>query len=159
MLKQVLLLVRGGNMLSRPVLYAFVAMCLYALQNVFLEVKLSKYSTMGLLVYWYFTLAPLALAGLAYLYLNGRTVFLPSRSDAPLVISVGALFFVADLFYVGAYTSGGKLLAITTLVVLFPIIAQLIKFTWVGGRMNYYHLAGYVLAAIAVVLISKGSAP
>ena len=143
---------------SRPVLYAFVAMWLYALQNVLLEVKLSKYSTMGLLVYWYFTLAPLALAGLGYLYLTGHELFLPSRSDAPMVIAVGALFFVADLFYVGAYTNGGELLAITTLVVLFPAIAQLIKFTWVGGKVNYYHLAGYALAAVAVILIGKGSA-
>jgi hypothetical protein len=74
------------------------------------------------------------------------------------VIAVGALFFVADLFYVGAYTNGGSLLAITTLVVLFPAIAQLIKFTWVGGRMNYYYLVGYILAALAVILIGKGSA-
>ena len=93
-------------MFSRPVLYAFAAMWLYALQNVLLEVKLSKYSTMGLLVYWYFTLAPLALAGLGYLYLTGQSLLLPSRSDAPIVIAVGALFFVADLFYVGATPTG-----------------------------------------------------
>jgi hypothetical protein len=144
-------------MLRRPLLYAFAAVWLYALQNVLLEVKLSKYSTMGLLVYWYFTLAPLALAGLGYLYLTRQTLVLPSRADAPLVIAVGALFFVADLLYVGAYTSGGKLLAITTLVVLFPAIAQLIKFLWIGGRMNYYHVAGYILAALAVILIGRGS--
>jgi hypothetical protein len=145
-------------MVRRPVLYAFTAEWLYALQNVLLDVKLSKYSSMGLLVYWYFTLAPLALAGLGYLYLSRQMVVLPSRSDAPLVIAVGALFFVADLLYVSAYTSGGDLLAITTLVVLFPVFAQLIKFAWVGGEMNYHHLVGYVLAALAVILIGKGSA-
>jgi hypothetical protein len=144
-------------MFSRPLLYAFAAMCLYAVLNVFLEVKLSKYSTLGLLVYWYFTLAPLALIGLAYLYVIGHKVLLPSRGDAPLVIAVGATFFVADLFYVGAYTAGGKLLAISTLVVLVPAIGQLIKFMWVGGKLNSYHLAGYILAAIAVILIGKGS--
>ena len=146
-------------MLNRPVLYAFIAMCLYATQNVLLEVRLSKYSTMGLLVYWYFTLAPLAVAGIGYLYLTGQNLNLPTRPDMPIVVAVGALFFVADIFYVGAYTSGGNLLAITTLVVLFPAIAQLIKFAWVGGKMNYYHLIGYLLAAIAIVLIGKGSAP
>ena len=145
-------------MFSRPVLYAFAAMCLYALQNVFLEVKLSKYSTMGLLLYWYFTLAPLALTGLGYLYLMGHKVILPSGSDSTIAIGVGVMFFFADLFYVGAYTSGGSLLAITTLVVLFPAIAQLIKFAWVGGSLNYYHLAGYILAALAIILISKGTA-
>lgn len=145
-------------MSSRPVLYAFLAMCLYALQNVLLEVRLSKYSTMGLLVYWYFTLAPLAAVGIGYLYLTGQNLAMPNRLDAPIVIAVGVLFFVADLFYVSAFTRGGDLLAITTLVVLFPAIAQLMKFLWVGGKMNYYHLVGYTLAAVAVILIGKGSA-
>jgi len=144
-------------MIIRPLLYAFAAMCLYALQNVLLEVRLAKYSTLGLLVYWYFTLAPLALASVTYLYLTGHSLSLPTRADAPTVVAVGVMFFVADLFYVGAYTSGGSLLAITTLVVLFPAIAQLIKMSWVGGRVNYYHVAGYVLAALAVILIAKGS--
>jgi hypothetical protein len=145
-------------MLSRPIVYAFAAMCLYALQNVILEVKLSKYSTLGLLVYWYFTLAPLALAALGYLYLRGHPVNMPNRDDAAIAIAVGVMFFLADLFYVGAYTSGGSLLAITTLVVLFPAIAQLIRFAWVGGQMNYYSVAGYVLAAAAVVLVVRGGA-
>jgi hypothetical protein len=109
-------------------------------------------------VYWYFTLAPLAAVGIGYLYLTGQNLTMPSRLDVPIVIAVGVLFFVADLFYVGAFTSGGNLLAITTLVVLFPAIAQLIKFAWVGGRLNYYHLVGYILAAVAIILIGKGSA-
>jgi hypothetical protein len=145
-------------MVSRPVLYAFAAICLYALQNVLLEVRLSRYSTMGLLVYWYFTLAPLALAGLGYLYLTGGHVSLPTRTDAPLAIAVGAMFFIADIFYVGAYTAGGSLLAISTLAILVPVIGQVIKLVWVGGTLNYYHVAGYVLAALAVILIGKGTA-
>lgn len=145
-------------MLSRPVIYAFLAMWLYAFQNVVIEVRLSKYTTMALLLYWYFTLAPLAVAGLGYMYLSGQNITMPNRSDTMLIVAVGAMFFLADLFYVGAYTNGGSLLAITTLVVLFPAIAQLIKFAWVGGSPNYYHLFGYLLAATAVILISKGSA-
>lgn len=142
---------------SKTVIYAFIAMWLYALQNVILEVRLARYSTIGLLVCWYFTLAPLGLATLGYLRFTGQTLSLPQRADMPMVIAAGALFFVADLFYIGAYTNGGDLLAITTMLVLFPAIAQLIKFLWVGGRMNWWHAAGYLLAAAAVLLISKGS--
>ena len=47
---------------NKTIIYAFIAMWLYALQNVVLEVRLAKYSTIGLLVCWYFTLAPLGLA-------------------------------------------------------------------------------------------------
>lgn len=144
-------------MFSRPVVYAFLAMWLYALTNVAIEVKLSKYTTMALLLYWYFTLAPLAVAGIGYMYLTGQSIVMPNRNDAAIAIAVAAVFFFADFFYIGAYTSGGSLLAVTTLVVLFPAIAQLIKFAWVGGSPNYYHMFGYLLAAIAVILIGKGS--
>ena len=146
-------------MLSRPVIYAFLAMWLYALTNVAIEVKLSKYTTMALLLYWYFTLAPLAVAGIGYMYLSGQSIVMPNRSDAMVAIAVAAVFFFADYFYIGAYTAGGSLLAVTTLVVLFPAIAQLIKYVWVGGNLNYYHLFGYILAALAVILISKGNIP
>ena len=145
-------------MFSRPVVYAFLAMWLYAFTNVVIEVKLSKYTTMALLLYWYFTLAPLAVAGFGYMYLTGQKIAMPSGSDAGMAIAVAAVFFLADFFYIGAYTNGGSLLAVTTLVVLVPAMAQLIKFAWVGGSPNYYHMFGYLLAAIAVVLISKGSA-
>ncbi len=145
-------------MFSRPVVYAFLAMWLYAFSNVVIEVKLAKYTTMALLLYWYFTLAPLAVAGIGYMYLSGQKVVMPSGSAAGKAILAAVVFFFADYFYIGAYTSGGSLLAVTTLVVLFPAIAQLIKFVWVGGSPNYYHMLGYLLAAIAVILISKGSA-
>lgn len=145
-------------MISRPIVYAFLAMWLYAFTNVAIEVKLSKYTTMALLLYWYCALAPLAAAGIGYMYLSGQNIIVPNRSDAMVAIAVAVIFFLADYFYIGAYTAGGSLLAVTTLVVLFPAIAQLIKFVWVGGSMNYYHILGYILAAIAVVMINKGSA-
>jgi len=145
-------------MFSKSVVYAFLAVWLYAFSNVIIETKLAKYTTMALLLYWYFTLAPLAVAGLGYMYLTGQKVAMPSGGAAGMAILAAVVFFFADYFYIGAYTSGGSLLAVTTLVVLFPAIAQLIKFVWVGGSPNYYHIFGYVLAALAVVLISKGSA-
>lgn len=145
-------------MFSKPFVYAFLGMCLYAAQNVIIEVRLAKYTTMALLLYWYFTLLPLAVAGLAYMYLSGQTIAMPNRSDVVLIVAVGVMFFFADLFYIGAYTNGGDLLVVTTLGVLFPAVALLIKYLWVGGNVNYYHLSGYIFAAIAVILIGRGSA-
>jgi hypothetical protein len=95
---------------------------------------------------------------LGYLYATGYNIVLPSRNDAAIAIAVGIMFFFADLLYIGAYTNGGSLLAITTLLVLFPAIAQAIKVVWIGGKVNYYHVLGYIFAALAVILISKGSA-
>ncbi|HEX6463674.1 MAG TPA: hypothetical protein VFZ98_04450 [Vicinamibacterales bacterium] len=144
-------------MIDRVTVYAFVAMWLYALQNVLIEVRLAKYTALGLLVYWYFTLAPLALGGLAWMYLSHQTVKMPGWSDAGVAIAIGTMFFVADFFYVSAYTQGGSLMAITTLAVMVPIIAQLLKMAWIGGSFNRYHLIGYLFAAAAVLLINKGN--
>jgi len=144
-------------MIDRVTVYAFVAMALYALQNVLLEVRLAKYSALGLMVYWYFTLAPLALIGIAGMYLSHQPVKMPGLADGGIAIAIGIMFFVADYFYISAYTSGGKLMAITTLTVMVPIIAQLIKMAWFGGSFNRYHVIGYVLAAAAVLLINKGN--
>jgi len=40
---------------------------------------------------------------------------------------------------------------------MVPIMAQLIKMLWSGGSFNRYHVIGYVLAALAVILINKGN--
>jgi drug/metabolite transporter (DMT)-like permease len=144
-------------MLDRVTVYAFVAMWLYALQNVLLEVRLAKYTALGLMVYWYFTLAPLALIGIAWMYWSHQPVKMPGWPDGGVAIAIGTMFFVADYFYISAYTSGGKLMAITTLTVMVPIMAQLIKMLWAGGSFNRYHMIGYVLAALAVILINKGN--
>ena len=144
-------------MIDRVTVYALVAMWLYALQNVLLEVRLAKYTALGLMVYWYFTLAPLALLGIGFMYWSHQPIRMPDMKDGGVAIAIGTMFFVADYFYISAYTSGGKLMAITTLTVMVPIMAQLIKMLWSGGSFNRYHVIGYVLAALAVILINKGN--
>jgi len=144
-------------MIDRVTVYALVAMWLYALQNVLIEVRLAKYTALSLMVYWYFTLAPLALLGIGVMYLSHQPVRMPDMKDGGVAIAIGTMFFVADYFYISAYTSGGKLMAITAVTVMIPAMAQFIKYFWVGATFNRYHLAGYLLAALAVLLINKGN--
>ena len=144
-------------MIDRVTVYALVAMWLYALQNVLIEVRLAKYTALSLMVYWYFTLAPLALIGIAWMYWSHQPVKMPNWPDGGVAIAIGTMFFVADYFYISAYTSGGKLMAITAVTVMIPAMAQFIKYLWVGATFNRYHLAGYLLAALAVLLINKGN--
>jgi drug/metabolite transporter (DMT)-like permease len=144
-------------MIDRVTVYALVAMWLYALQNVLIEVRLAKYTALSLMVYWYFTLAPLALLGIGFMYWSHQPVRMPDLKDGGVAIAIGTMFFVADYFYISAYTNGGKLMAITAVTVMIPIMAQFIKYLWVGGSFNRYHFAGWVLAALAVILINKGN--
>lgn len=141
----------------KPVIYALLALILYAFQNVLLEQKLSKYSTVAIMVYFYITLLPLALVSLFYLKVSGQTVLAPSGVTILAAILIGSLYFFADYFYIGAYTSGGSVLTVTSIVIMFPVFASVIKYFWTGGVPNAYQVFGYLLAVAAVLLISKGS--
>ena len=141
----------------RPVLFAFIGMMLYALQSVVLEQKLSRYSTAGVLLCFYLAMLPLTLVWLAQMKLAGQPIMVPSGKMFLLAAAVGAMYFFADGFYIGAYTSGGSVFVITTVAVLFPVLASVIRYVWVGGSPNVYQVIGYFLAVAAVFLVAKGS--
>jgi len=140
------------------VLFAAMAVFLYALQNVLLEQKLANFNTAPILVYVYTAAFPLALVRFGYLKATGQSIRVPSGMALAIALLAGVMLFFADLLYVGAYTSGGNLMTITTIVVLFPAFASLIRYFWVGGLPNRYQAAGYILAALAVLLVAKGNA-
>lgn len=142
----------------RPILFAFVAMVLYAVANVVLEQKLARYNTLPLLACWYMVPAPILLSIVGYWKVTERPTGLPNGWMLVLAISMGVLYLAADSFFVGAYTQGGNLLSVTSMTVLFPAMAIAIKQVCVGGTLpNRYQVAGYILAALAVVLTTKGS--
>ncbi len=47
-------------------------------------------------------------------------------------------------------------MTITTIVVMFPIFASFFKFLVTRDLPNPWHIAGWVLAAVAVILVTKG---
>lgn len=88
----------------------------------------------------------------------------PNGSELYLLLALGAIFFLADYFFIGAYTNGGDLLTITILTILFPVFASIFKFLgsliisdMVSTPPNIMQISGYILAAIAVLLVVKGS--
>lgn len=142
----------------KSIIYALIGVILYAVQNTIIDVRLKQYSTVSLLVGWYVVLLPLA-AGL-YLYsryVGSPTVF-PIGSDLKLLGAVAVMFFIADFFYIGAFTAGGNVVAITILLVLMPVIGALMKFVWVKEAPSAYHLWGFVFAVFAVVFVAVGDA-
>lgn len=148
-----------GRSHMKPVVFACVAMAFYALENVLMEQKLTKYNALSLLVYFYLAMLPLALAGLGYLKLTNAQIVLPTGNAILLAMVVGVMYFFADAFYVSAYTTGGTLMVVTTIVLIFPAFASLIKFFWVGGLPNRYQIIGYALAVLAVLCVAKGNVP
>ena len=72
------------------------------------------------------------------------------------MIVLGLIFTVADYCYVGAYNQGGTLLTITSIMLLVPVLASLIKFGLTKQAPNLWLVGGYLLAAGAVALVAKG---
>lgn len=142
----------------KPIVFVFLAVILYAFQNVLLEQKLSKFTASGLLVYFYLCMLPLAFFTVGYLKITGQEISLPRGSFIALTLVGGIIYFLGDFFYLSAYTSGGSVFTVTTIMMLFPLMASVIKFFWVGGIPNFYQIVGYMFGVVAVIFVVKGSA-
>jgi len=140
----------------KSILLALIGIILYAVQNVIIDVRLKQYSTASLLLGWYVVLLPLAVGLYLYQKQAGASLVMPVGRDLVYMIVVAGMFFVADFFYIAAYTHGGNAVTITILLVLMPVVAALMKFVWVQEVPTQYHLAGFVLALLAVLCIAAG---
>ncbi len=142
--------------MKKSTVFATSALFLYAFGNVALEQKFSRYNTVSLMACFSGVTFLCALLGLLRMRIFGQKIVAPSGIVLVLALLLGLAYFFADYFYIGAYTDGGSLLTVSTIVVLFPVFASLIKYFWVGGLPNMYQVVGYLLAACAVVLVAKG---
>ena len=141
----------------KPILYAVIAVVLYGVQNVLIDVKLKQYSTIALLLGFYLVLLPLGLGTFIYLKLSGQPVQLPTGPDLKILAVVAVMFFIADVFYVSAYTSGGEVISITILAVLMPVVGGVVKYLWVKETPTKYHVVALVFAALAILFVAIGN--
>jgi len=142
----------------KSIVYALIGLTLYAVQNVIIDVKLKQYSTMGLLVGFYLVMLPVGLGVIFYQKYTGQSLSIPSGNAMGIVAAVALMFFIADFFYIGAYTSGGSAVPITILAALVPVVCALLKFLWVKEVPTRFHLAGFACALLAIVFIALGNA-
>lgn len=141
----------------KSVIYALIGISLYSIQNAIIDVKLKQFSTVSLLLTFYMVLFPMAAGLFAYQKLFGQPVAMPSGGSLALAASVAVMFFIADFFYIGAYTKGGGVVVITIMMVLMPVIGGLIKFVWVQDMPTPYHFAAFIFAALAVTCVAVGN--
>lgn len=141
----------------KPVMFACLAMLIFAFVSVVIEQKLSGYTTVALMVYVYLVTLPLALGTVGFLKLTHQPIVIPTGSVMILAIAVGVGYYFGDFFFFSAYTSGGGVVIVGTVTLLFPVLASLVKFIWTGSLPNIYHVGSYFLAVGAVALTLKGS--
>ncbi|MEY2640871.1 MAG: hypothetical protein RL150_264 [Candidatus Parcubacteria bacterium] len=141
----------------KTTLYALIGIVLYAIQNAIIDVKLKQYSPTGILLGFYIILLPLALGLFLWQKASGQPVGIPTGKPFLILSLVAVMFFIADFFYIGAYTSGGNVVTVTILLSLMPVIGGIIKFFWVRDVPNGWQVTSFGFALIAVICIAIGN--
>ena len=141
----------------RQVIYACIAVLFYALGNVITEQKLKPYTQFATMIYCYVPMVVMTFGALAIMKSRGQTVAFPEGVALYFAGLIAIVFFIADGFFFSAYTNNADAFTVSSIAVMFPAAASLMKFLWTGQLPNRYHLAAYAVAVLAVVLSEKGS--
>jgi drug/metabolite transporter (DMT)-like permease len=141
----------------KPIIFAVLSTLFYAIANVIMENKFSKYNNLTIMICYCAVILAAAAIIRQVIKTPDPSFSFPTGWLLLLVIVMGALFFLADFFYIGAYTNGGSLASITTIVIMMPVFASVIKFCLDSKMPNIWQVAGYAMAVLAIFCISKGT--
>jgi drug/metabolite transporter (DMT)-like permease len=141
----------------KPVIFALIAVTLYAFENVLMDQKLGRFSTTVVLTFLYPMMCLLAFSQLAYLKVTGGAIQWPSGIELIWLVLLALFLFYADFFYLGTYSRDGDLVTTTTIVALLPLVAAVVRFFVSREMPNGLQIAGCALAILAVLLSAKGS--
>jgi drug/metabolite transporter (DMT)-like permease len=141
----------------KQVIYACIAVIFYALGNVITEQKLKPYTQFATMIYWYTPMIVMTICALAVMKSRGQALSFPQGNAIYAAGLIAVVFFIADTFFLSAYTNNADAFTVSSIAVMFPAVAGLIKFLWTGQFPNRYHIAAYVLAVIAVALSERGN--
>jgi drug/metabolite transporter (DMT)-like permease len=98
-----------------------------------------------------------ALVPIAALVVLGRRPWRVPRPVLPAVAAVGVLDLAGNGLYILA-TQAGRLDVAATLSSLYPVTTVVLAIVLLHERVNRSHLAGIIMAGLAIVLIAGGSA-
>ena len=142
----------------KQVIYAAIAVVLYALGNVMIEQKLKPFTQFGIMAFCYVPMVFMTAGALGFMKLRGQPIAFPSGSAIYVAGAIAIVFFLADTFFFSAYTHNADALTVSSIVLLFPAAASAMKYFWTGETPNRFHIAAYVVAIVAVALAEKGNA-
>ena len=140
----------------KSIILAVTSVFLYGAQNVVIEQKLTQYNALALLVYLYIPGLVMTGALFTYMKFGSNPILAPSGAGLWIAIGAGVAYFLADYFLVLAYKAGADSIAVTSVLILMPMAAMLVKYVWKGGLPNRYQLTAYVLVVLALYLFKRG---
>lgn len=141
----------------KPVIYACMAVLLYALGNVVMEQRLKPFTQFAIMAYCYLPMIALTFGALTWKKFQGQTIAPPTGGAIYFAGVIAVVFFLADTFFFSAYTNNADSFTVSSIVLMFPAAASLMKYLWTGQTPNRYHLAAYVVAVVAVILAERGN--
>jgi drug/metabolite transporter (DMT)-like permease len=141
----------------KQVIYACIAVLFYALGNVITEQKLKPYTQFATMIYCYVPMVVMTIVALGVMQSRGQTIIFPAGNTLYFAGLIAIVFFIADGFFFSAYTNNADAFTVSSIAVMFPAAASLMRFLWTGQLPNRYHVAAYVVAVIAVALSEKGN--
>lgn len=144
-------------MISKPLVLSLLALLFYSIANVIIEEKFSKFNSLTLMSVYMVPILLVSVFGWAIARTPDPSFAFPVGWALFFLIAVGFVYAAADYFYISAYTNGGDLATITCTIAMVPVVASVLKFMRTQSMPNMYHVSGFVLAFIAVLLVSKGS--
>jgi len=133
---------------------------LYGFANVLLEQKLSKFHSLTILTVYLSVMLLFSVTFRQILLKNSTDISLNFPIDKPgwmYLLLLGCVIFVSNFCYTSAFTSGGNVMIISSLLILTPVFAVIFRTVWVRETPNLYHVLGFIFAAIAVILVAKGN--
>src|SRR5690242_2037274 len=141
----------------KQVIYACVAVVFYALGNVITEQKLKSYTQFATMICCYVPMVVMTGAALGFMKSRGQRILFPEGEGIYIAGLIAIVFFIADGFFFSAYTNNADAFTVSSIALMFPAAASLMKFLWTGQLPNRYHIAAYLVAVVAVVLAEKGN--
>ncbi len=129
----------------------------FAIGDVLMEERLTKYNNLTITMGYIPIVFIAAFIMRVAIKTSDSAYDFPTGNDLIWLVLMGAVFAVADYFFIRAYTNGGSLLVVTSIVTLFSVIASHIKFLPTRDIPNVWQLGSHACAAVAVFLVAKGS--
>src|SRR5437870_542068 len=111
----------------KSIVYALIGTVLYAVTGVVIEQKLEKFNSTSLVLLFCLPIVPIALSILFFQKVGGHDLKFPSGAAFWIVMLLGIIYFFADYFYIGAFTAGGDVVTISTIILIVPAIAAIMK--------------------------------
>jgi drug/metabolite transporter (DMT)-like permease len=141
----------------KQVIYACFAVLFYALGNVITEQRLKPYTQFATMISCYLPMIVMTALALGVMKFRGQTIVFPEGSALYVAGLIAIVFFIADGFFFSAYTNNADAFTVSSIAVMFPAAASVMRFIWTGQLPNRYHIAAYIVAVIAVALSEKGN--